>query len=94
MTIEITGAPELPLSDPPDVLQQDGVQTQDQAMDGHSISLKPVESIARRWVELTQAACAERMCGAPACNRRHCLCRRPWWQRGSGAIALSPARLH
>ena len=19
--------------------------------------------------------------GAPACNRRHCLCRRPWWQR-------------
>jgi hypothetical protein len=33
MTIEITGAPEPPLSDPPDVLQQDGVQTQDEASD-------------------------------------------------------------
>jgi sugar diacid utilization regulator len=29
MTIEITGAPEPSASDPPDVLQQDGVQTQD-----------------------------------------------------------------
>ena len=38
-------------------------------MDGHSISLKPVESIARRPV-LTQAACAEVLCGAD-CNRRH-----------------------
>ena len=33
MTIEITGAPEPPASDPPDLLQQDGVQTQDQASD-------------------------------------------------------------
>jgi hypothetical protein len=33
MTIEITRAPEPPLSDPPDVLQQDGVQTQDEASD-------------------------------------------------------------
>ena len=33
MTIEITRAPEPPASDPPDVLQQDGVQTQDQASD-------------------------------------------------------------
>jgi len=33
MTIEITEAPEPPASDPPDVLQQDGVQTQDQASD-------------------------------------------------------------
>jgi hypothetical protein len=33
MTIEITRAPEPPLSDPPDVLPQDGVQTQDQASD-------------------------------------------------------------
>jgi hypothetical protein len=33
MTIEITGAPETPASDPPDTLQQDGVQTQDQASD-------------------------------------------------------------
>jgi hypothetical protein len=33
MTIEITGAPETPASDPPDALQQDGVQTQDQASD-------------------------------------------------------------
>ena len=33
MTIEITGAPEPSASDPPDVLQQDGVQTQDQASD-------------------------------------------------------------
>ena len=33
MTIEITEAPEPPASDPPDVLQQDGFQTQDQASD-------------------------------------------------------------
>jgi hypothetical protein len=33
MTIEITGAPEPPASDPPDVLQQGGVQMQDQASD-------------------------------------------------------------
>jgi hypothetical protein len=33
MTIEITGAPQTPASDPPDVLQQDGVQTRDQASD-------------------------------------------------------------
>jgi hypothetical protein len=33
MTIEITGAPESPACDPPDVLQQDGVPTQDQASD-------------------------------------------------------------
>ena len=33
MTIEITGAPETPASDPPDVLQQDCVQAQDQASD-------------------------------------------------------------
>jgi hypothetical protein len=33
VTIEITGAPERPASDPPDVLQQDGVQMQDQASD-------------------------------------------------------------
>src|ERR1700684_2132158 len=33
MTIEITGAPEPPACDPSDVLQQDGVQTQDQASD-------------------------------------------------------------
>jgi hypothetical protein len=33
MTIEIAGAPEQPACDPPDVLQQDGVQTQDQASD-------------------------------------------------------------
>ena len=33
MTIEITGAPERPASDPPDVLQQDRVQMQDQASD-------------------------------------------------------------
>jgi|KBSSwiStaDraftv2_1062776.scaffolds.fasta_scaffold296044_3 hypothetical protein len=32
MTIEITGAPETPASDPPDALQQDG-QAQDQACD-------------------------------------------------------------
>src|ERR1700740_3549171 len=33
MTIEITGAPEPSASDPPDVLQQDGVRKQDQASD-------------------------------------------------------------
>jgi hypothetical protein len=33
MTIEITAAPEPPACDPPDVLQQDGVHTQDQASD-------------------------------------------------------------
>jgi hypothetical protein len=33
MTIEITGAPELPASDPPDILQQGGVQTQDRPSD-------------------------------------------------------------
>src|ERR1700720_182214 len=33
MTIEKAGAPETPASDPPDALQQDGVQTQDQASD-------------------------------------------------------------
>jgi hypothetical protein len=33
MTIEITGAPQTPACDPPDVLQQGGVQTQDQACD-------------------------------------------------------------
>ena len=33
MTIEITGAPEPPASDPPDILQQGGVQMQDQACD-------------------------------------------------------------
>jgi hypothetical protein len=33
MTIEITGAPEPPACDPPDVSQRDGVQTQDQASD-------------------------------------------------------------
>jgi hypothetical protein len=32
MTIEITGAPGTPASDPPDVLQQGGVQMQDQAL--------------------------------------------------------------
>ena len=38
-------------------------------VDGHSISLKPVESIARPPV-LTEAACAEVLCGADG-NRRH-----------------------
>jgi hypothetical protein len=33
MTIEITGAAETPATDPPDVLQQGGVQMQDQACD-------------------------------------------------------------
>jgi len=33
MTIEITGLPETPASDPPDVLQQGGVQMQDEACD-------------------------------------------------------------
>ena len=33
MTIEITGAAETPATDPPDVLQQGGVQMQDQASD-------------------------------------------------------------
>jgi hypothetical protein len=33
MTIEITGAPETAASDPPDVLQQNGVQGQHQASD-------------------------------------------------------------
>jgi hypothetical protein len=33
MTIEIAGAPEPPATDPPDVLQQSGVQMQDQASD-------------------------------------------------------------
>jgi hypothetical protein len=33
MAIEMTGAPETPASDPPDALQQDGVQTQEQASD-------------------------------------------------------------
>jgi hypothetical protein len=33
MTIEITGAPEPPASGPPDILQQAGVQTQDQPPD-------------------------------------------------------------
>jgi hypothetical protein len=33
MTIEITGAPQPPASDPPDVLQQGGVQAQDEASD-------------------------------------------------------------
>ena len=33
MTIEITGAPEPPASDPPDVLQQGGVRKRDQASD-------------------------------------------------------------
>ena len=33
MTIEITGAPKTPACDPPDVLQQDRVQAQDQASD-------------------------------------------------------------
>ena len=33
MTIEITGAPEPPASDPRDVLQQDGVREQDRASD-------------------------------------------------------------
>jgi hypothetical protein len=33
MMIEVTGAPEPPASDPPDVLRQDGVQTKDQASD-------------------------------------------------------------
>ena len=33
MTIEITGGPEPPASDPADVLQQDAVQAQDQASD-------------------------------------------------------------
>lgn len=33
MTIEITGAPEQPACDPPDVLQQGGVQMQDEASD-------------------------------------------------------------
>ena len=33
MTIEITGAPQTPACDPLDVLQQGGVQTQDQACD-------------------------------------------------------------
>jgi hypothetical protein len=33
MTIEITGGPGLPASNPADVLQQDAVQAQDQASD-------------------------------------------------------------
>ncbi len=33
MTIEITGPPEAPASDPPDALKQNGVHTQDQASD-------------------------------------------------------------
>jgi hypothetical protein len=33
MTIEITGPPEIPAPEPSDTLQQNGVQTQDQASD-------------------------------------------------------------
>jgi len=33
MTIEITGAPQTPACDPPDVLQQGGVRKRDQASD-------------------------------------------------------------
>jgi hypothetical protein len=63
MTIEITGAPEPPVCDPPDVLQQDGVHTQDQASDttvliteaqvafatAAATGLRPKD---RRWVAL------------------------------------------
>src|SRR5277367_6083757 len=63
MTIEITGAPEPSASDPPDALQQDGVQTQDQASDttvlitGAEVALGTAAATGvrrkdRRWVAL------------------------------------------
>jgi hypothetical protein len=63
MTIEITGGPETPASDPPDVLQQDGVQTQDQACDATVLITEAQVALGtaaatgvrrkdRRWVAL------------------------------------------
>jgi hypothetical protein len=63
MTIEITGAPETPASDPPDALQQDGVQAQDPAS-GTAVLITEAEAALctveamgvrrkdRRWVAL------------------------------------------
>jgi len=63
MTIEITGAPERAASDPPDALQQIGVQAQDQASDttvlmtGAEVALGTAAATGvrrknRRWVAL------------------------------------------
>ena len=63
MTIEIMGAPEPPACDPPDVLQQDGVQMQDQASDTTALITEAevalgtaaatgVRRKGRRWVAL------------------------------------------
>jgi hypothetical protein len=63
MTIEITGAPELPASDPRDVLQQDGVRKQDRASETTvliteaQVALGTVAAMGvrrkdRRWVAL------------------------------------------
>jgi hypothetical protein len=63
MTIEITGAAETPATDPPDVLQQGGVQMQDQACDTTVLiteaqvalgtaSASGVRRKDRRWVAL------------------------------------------
>jgi hypothetical protein len=63
MTIEITGGPEPPASNPPDVLQQDAVQAQDQAPDTRVLitvaevafgtaAATDVRRKDRRWVAL------------------------------------------
>jgi hypothetical protein len=63
MTIEITGPPEMPASGPPDALQQNGVQTQDQASVTTVLITKAEVALAaaaatgvrrkeRRWVAL------------------------------------------
>src|ERR1700739_1135696 len=63
MTTEITGLPETPGSEPPDALQQNGVQTRDQASDTtvliteEEVALGTAAAMAvrqqeRRWVAL------------------------------------------
>jgi hypothetical protein len=63
MTIEITGLPETPGSEPPDALQQNGVQTRDQASDTTVLiteaevalgtaAATAVRQQERRWVAL------------------------------------------
>jgi hypothetical protein len=57
MTIEITGAPEPPLSGPPDILQQDGVRMQDHTSD--------------RTVLITEAQVAFATAAATGVRRKH-----------------------
>jgi hypothetical protein len=79
MTIEMTGAPQTPASDPPDLLQRDGVRKQDQASDTTVLITEAQVALGtaaatgvrrkdRRWVALLSRIFAP----APKASRPKC----------------------